>query len=83
MLQKTPAFRAKNHLLILESYVNKDFFSGTLSAKLRASDLLAEQTSIGRSMTGNQITESNSNSVTGRYFLFSITYHFPQKKNND
>jgi hypothetical protein len=80
ILQKITAFSGISHRMKWDSYINKNFLSGKVSVKLSGNDLVGQKTDISRSIAGNQIVESNTNIVTGRYVLLTVTYHFSAKK---
>ncbi len=78
-LQKTAVFPGNNRLLLWDTYINKNFLKGALSLKFSGKNLLQQNTSITRAIAGNQITESITNGVPGRYLLLSLAYHFLHK----
>jgi hypothetical protein len=58
---------------IINTYLEKQFFKDKrASLRLQAYDLLDESTSVSRSVTGNVITDSQSNRLA-RYVMLSFT----------
>ena len=58
---------------IINTYLEKQFFKDKRATmRLQAYDLLNENTSVSRSVTGNVITDSQSNRLS-RYFMLSFT----------
>jgi hypothetical protein len=78
ILQRT-SFAGDNRLFVWDSYISRYLFQGSIALKLQGKDLLGQNSGISRSNTGNQVAESISNNVTGRYILFSVTYHWVHK----
>lgn len=68
--------------LILNTYIEKQLFKGKKgSLKLQAFDLLNESTSIARIVTGNAITDSQSNRLA-RYFMISFSLNISKFAGN-
>lgn len=68
--------------LILNTYLEKQLFKGKKgSLKLQAFDLLNESTSIARIVTGNAITDSQSNRLA-RYFMLSFSLNISKFAGN-
>ncbi|TKC00750.1 outer membrane beta-barrel protein [Pedobacter cryophilus] len=68
--------------LIINSYVEKQFLKGKKgSLKFQAFDLLNESTSISRIVTGNAITDSQSNRLA-RYFMLSFSLNISKFAGN-
>jgi hypothetical protein len=68
--------------LILNTYLEKQLFKGKKgSLKLQAFDLLNESTSISRIVTGNAITDSQSNRLA-RYFMLSFSLNISKFAGN-
>jgi hypothetical protein len=58
---------------IINTYLEKQFFKDKrASLRFQGFDLLNENTSVSRSVTGNVITDSQSNRLS-RYFMLSFT----------
>jgi len=75
-LQKT-AFSQSHQIWVWNCYLGKTLMSRKLSVRLRGNDLFGQQSGISRSISANQITETNTNNVVGRYVLLSIIFHLP------
>lgn len=68
--------------LILNTYIEKQLFKGKKgSLRLQAFDLLNESTSIARVVTGNAITDSQSNRLA-RYFMMSFSLNISKFAGN-
>ncbi len=62
--------------LIINSYIEKEFFKGKQGAiRLHAFDLLNQQVNISRTITDNGTLDSRTNRLA-RYFMLSLTYKF-------
>lgn len=68
--------------LILNTYLEKQLFKGKKGAlRFQAFDLLNESTSVARIVTGNAITDSQSNRLA-RYFMLSFTLNISKFAGN-
>jgi len=57
------------------AHLTRSFFSNKLSLRLELNDILDQSTGIGRTITGNTTSQSQTNTL-GRYYMLSAVYHF-------
>lgn len=76
--QKTSAFSSNTSVLIWNSYINRSFLKGKLTARFQLNNLLNSNSGISRNYINN-ITSQTSTNILGRYWMLSMTYHFDRK----
>jgi len=76
--QKTPIFANNNSVVLWNVFVNRNFLDNRLTARFQVNDILGQNTGISRSISANQISQTNSN-VIGRYWMLSLQYQFNHK----
>jgi hypothetical protein len=74
--QKTEVFTSNNNVMLFNAYVSKKFLkNGQLELKAYAYDILNQNKGFQRNAFGNQVTESNYNTIT-RYGMLSLVWNF-------
>jgi hypothetical protein len=73
--QKTSIFDNNNSTFLWNAFMSKNFLQNRLVVTWRINDILGENAGIGRSISGNTITQTTSN-IIGRYWMLSATYRF-------
>lgn len=73
--QSTSAFPGSTSVLLWNASVLRNFMHNRLAVKFQANNLLNVNAGISRSSSANLNTE-NSTNILGRYWLFSVAYHF-------
>lgn len=76
--QKTSIFDNNNSVLLWNAFVNRNLLDNQLTARFQVNDILGQNAGISRSISANQISQTNSN-VIGRYWMVSLVYHFTHK----
>jgi hypothetical protein len=73
--QKTSIFDNNNSTFLWNAFISKNFLQNRLVVKWRINDILGENAGVGRSISGNTITQTTSN-IIGRYWMLTATYRF-------
>ncbi|HXB33971.1 MAG TPA: TonB-dependent receptor [Puia sp.] len=73
--EKTSTFTGKNWTFFWNAFVCKNLLQNRLVVKWRVNDILGQNVGIGRSISGNTVSQTASN-VIGRYWMISVSYRF-------
>ena len=76
--EKTGTFSASTSVLLLNSYVSRNFLHNKLVIKGQLNNILNANAGISRTNVGNINTQSSTN-ILGRYWMLSAIYHFDKK----
>jgi hypothetical protein len=76
--EKTSVFDNNNTVMLWNSFIARNFMDNRLTARFQVNNILDANAGIVRSITANQISQTNSN-VIGRYWMVSLQYRFTHK----
>lgn len=76
--EKTNSISYNTSVLLWNAYVSRSFGHNNWVVKFQMNNIFNANSGIVRSNTGNVNSQSSTN-ILGRYWMFSVTYHFDRK----
>ncbi len=76
--QSTSAFAGSTSVFLWNAALTRNFLRNRLAVKFQANNLLNANAGISRTSSANLNSETYNN-ILGRYWLFSVAYHFDHK----